>query len=555
MQATPQSARYMFVNSVKHIIVFLSLLPCFIALFAPAIGFSKPPQNSPNIILILADDQRWDSVGFMGQKNGQTPHLDQLAKEGYVFENAFVTSAICTPSRVSYFLGQYERKHGVNFNSGTAISQNAWKVAYPNLLKKAGYTTAYIGKNHVPIGADGYHSSHFKNSFDFWYAGHKHLGFYPKKRHPIFSNAKPDTQTEILSQGIQAFLNPTAHSNFYDSAETFIHSRESDKPFCLTISLNLPHSFSVSRMKQYPADDELYRTTYRDQLHTLPLPPFYLPKNECIHPKLPADLLFQDLRQASYDWVNSEDTLRERLVRTMQTITGIDQMIGTLRNTLNDQVLNENTIIIFTSDHGLQYGEFGLGGKALCYDTCLRVPLLIYDPRQKGGERLPHLAQSIDIAPTLLHLAGLTPPNTMQGESLLPLIRKQKVVWRQVAFGENLWSNQHGNPRCETVRTDQYRYIRYFQNDRHEKIHATDQSLANAYASSLTSSIQGEPIVYEELYHTAIDPYEATNLIHNKNYSDIAEELRNECEKLVRVAKGPLHHPPETISLNTIKQK
>ena len=291
-------------------------------------------------------------------------------------------------------------------------------------------------------------------------------------------------------------------------------------------------------MKQYPTDDELYRTTYRDQLHTLPLPPFYLPKNECKQPKLPADLLFQDLRQASYDWVNSEDTLRERLVRTMQTITGIDQMIGTLRNTLNEQGLNENTILIFTSDHGLQYGEFGLGGKALCYDTCLRVPLLIYDPRQAGGKRLPHLVQSIDIAPTLLHLAGLTPPDTMQGESLLPLIQEQNVVWRQVAFGENLWSNQHGNPRCETVRTDQYRYIRYFQNDRHEKIHATNQSLANAYANSLTASIHGEPIVYEELYHTAIDPYEAINLIHNKNYFDIAEELRSECEKLVRIARA-----------------
>ena len=352
----------------------------------------------------------------MGQKNGKTPHLDQLAKEGFVFENAFVTSAICTPSRVSYFLGQYERKHGVNFNSGTAISQNAWKTAYPNLLKIAGYTTAYIGKNHVPIGADGYHSGHFENSFDFCYAGHKHRILSQKTTSYILQCQTRHSNRNSLN-GIQAFLNPTAHSNFYDSAETFLHSRDLDKPFCLTISLNLPHSFSVSRMKQYPTDDELYRTTYRDQLHNLPLPPFYLPKNECKQPKLPADLLFQDLRQASYDWVNSEDTLRERLVRTMQTITGIDQMIGTLRNTLNDHGLNENTILIFTSDHGLQYGEFGLGGKALCYDTCLRVPLLIYDPRQAGGERLPHLVQSIDIAPTLLHLAGLTPQYHARRES------------------------------------------------------------------------------------------------------------------------------------------
>ena len=209
-------------DSGKHILASLRLISCLIALLIPTKSFSNPPKNPPNIIFILTDDQRWDSVGFMGQKNGKTPHLDQLAKEGYVFEKAFVTSAICTPSRVSYFLGQYERRHGVNFNSGTAISQHAWKAAYPTLLKKAGYTTAYIGKNHVPIGADGYHSGHFENSFDFWYAGHNHLGFYPKKRHPIFSNAEPDTQTEILSQGVQAFLNPTAHPNFYESAEAFL---------------------------------------------------------------------------------------------------------------------------------------------------------------------------------------------------------------------------------------------------------------------------------------------------------------------------------------------
>jgi arylsulfatase A-like enzyme len=509
-------------------------------------SYSDPAKNLPNIIFILTDDQRWDSVGFMGQKIGKTPHLDQLAKEGYVFENAFVTSAICTPSRVSYFLGQYERRHGVNFNSGTALSQHAWETAYPTLLKKAGYTTAYIGKNHVPIGETGYRSGHFETSFDFWYAGHNHLGFYPKQRHPIFSHAEHDTQTEILCQGVQAFLIPSAHRSFYESANVFLHHRNPTKPFCLTISLNLPHSFSVSRMKQKPTDNKLYRTSYRDQLHTQPLPPFYIPKNECNHPKLPADILFQDLRQSSYDWVNTEKTLREHLIRTMQTITGIDQMIGTLRNTLTEHGLNDNTILIFTSDHGLQNGEFGLGGKALCYDTCLRVPLLIYDPREPGGEQLPHLIQSIDIAPTLLHLAGITPPNTMQGKSLLPLIRKQKTAWRTAAFGENLWSNQHGNPRCETVRTEQYRYIRYFQNDRHEKIHASPQTIAQAYAHSLTASIQGEPIVFEELYHTAIDPYEATNLIHHADYAEIADHLRSQCAQLVLAAKGDLNQPPAT---------
>src|SRR5690554_4574285 len=146
-------------------------------------------SGRPNFIFILTDDQPYDYLGFTGNKVLQTPHLDQLAKDGVFFTNAYVTSAICTPSRVSILLSQYERKHGVNFNSGTSVATEAWEQSYPMVMRRAGYYTGYVGKNHSPVGDGGYESGLMEESFDFWYAGHGHLSFYPKERHRIFSHA------------------------------------------------------------------------------------------------------------------------------------------------------------------------------------------------------------------------------------------------------------------------------------------------------------------------------------------------------------------------------
>ncbi len=140
-------------------------------------------NKKPNIIFILTDDQQYGLLGCEGNEIVQTPHIDQLAKDGIRFSNAHITSAICTPSRVSILLSQYERKHGVNFNSGTSISDEAWAKSYPVLMREAGYYTGWIGKNHSPVGKGGYESGLMEKSFDYWYAGHGHIKFYPKEVH------------------------------------------------------------------------------------------------------------------------------------------------------------------------------------------------------------------------------------------------------------------------------------------------------------------------------------------------------------------------------------
>ena len=511
----------------------------------------------PNIIFLLTDDQRIDTLGCYGASIVNTPHIDRLAADGVLFENAFVTSAICTPSRVCYFLGQYERRHGVNFNSGTALAPEAWEESYPLLLRKAGYFTGYVGKNHVPIGARGYASGIIEHSFDFWYAAHQHLTFYPKRRHPIFRDARADTQIEILQEGAISFLDP--EHEFITGAEAFLKSRPADRPFCLSIAYNLPHAAGTSSMELLPSDPPVYRTLYRDRLVDIPLPPHYVAKAAIVEPKLPPDVLYAQFRQSSYDYVDTEAALRERMVREFQTVTGIDRMLGALRAKLSELELADNTVIVFASDHGIMHGEYGLGGKALNYEPCLRTPLIVLDPRlpaRHRGRRVSALALSIDIAPTLLELAGVDVPEMMQGRSLVPLLSGDAVGWRKSAFAENLWSTVFGNPRVESVRTAEWKYIRYFATDRSLFVssegpaaYGVTPAQAQAYRDWLTTSVRGLQPDYEELFHIASDPHESKNLAGDPRYEQRLQELRLECDRLVREAKGGLDTGPLTVPL------
>ncbi|MEM1109995.1 MAG: sulfatase-like hydrolase/transferase [Planctomycetota bacterium] len=518
----------------------------------------RDQASRPNLIFILTDDQRWDSLGFTGHPLAQTPNLDQLAADGVVFDQAFVTSAICTPSRFSIVLGQYERKHALNFNSGTALAPEAWAQSYPVLLREAGYFTGYVGKNHMPIGERGYYTGLIEKSFDHWYAGHHHIGFYPKEKHEVFDNAAPDTQAEIVSESALAFLDPGSNETFYDKAIDFLGKRPADQPFALSIAFNLPHGFSTQSMEQRPSDGDLYRTAYREYQDTLPLAPHYLARDDIESPKLPADVLLTDLRQKGYDWVDQPNTARERMIRVLQAVTGIDRMVGQLRAKLEELGIADNTVIIFSSDHGLFNGEHGLGGKSLCYETNLRVPMVVYDPRvsaEHRGVSRDDLVLSIDIAPTLLSLGDVSVPDSMQGRDLTPLLHGKDVVWRDAAFGENLWSTIFGNPRCETVRTAEYRYIRYFANDNRalrertppEKLYVVTDEIAERYAGWLTASIEGEPAVYEELFHIPTDPYEAHNLAGDPDHAVVLAEMRERCQQLVIEAKDGVDTPPLTL--------
>jgi arylsulfatase A-like enzyme len=524
--------------------------------FPAVIRGAQARAGRPNIVFILTDDQRWDSLGCYGNREVRTPHIDRLAADGVRFENAFVTSAICTPSRACYFLGQYERRHGINFNSGTSLAPAAWEKSYPVLLRDAGYFTGYVGKNHVPLGPKGYASGLMERSFDFWYAAHGHLSFYPKKPHAIFRQSKADTQPEIVSEGALSFL---GQGEFAAGAEAFLKRRPDDKPFCLSIAFNLPHRAGTGSMRQLATDPELYRSAYRDRASQYALPAHYTAKANIRNPKLPPDVLYAQHRQNSYNYVDTEAELREHIVRTYQTITGIDNVVGQLRARLSDLGLDKNTLIIFASDHGIMAGEYGLGGKALNYELCLRIPMIVMDPRlpaNRKGVTAPQLVQATDVAPTMLDAGGLRAPDTMQGSSLMPLLEGRSARWREYAFAENLWSTVFGNPRVESVRSARWKYIRYFATDRKlfdkaegEAAYRVSPAQAAAYERWLTASVRGLKPDYEELFDLAADPDEAVNLAADGSHASRLNQLRAECDRQVRFAKGPLDAKPLTLPL------
>ncbi|MGB5435718.1 MAG: sulfatase-like hydrolase/transferase [Maribacter sp.] len=510
-------------------------------------------SERPNFVFILTDDQPYGLLGVEGNEIVQTPSIDKLAKDGIRFTNAYITSAICTPSRVSILLSQYERKHGVNFNSGTSISDEAWRKSYPVLMGEAGYYTGWVGKNHSPIGEGGYESGLMEQSFDYWYAGHGHLTFYPKDRHKIFEDAQSDTQVEIIGEGVHDFLD---NESKLKGAQHFLEKRPKDKPFMLSINFNLPHGASTSTMQMRETDDAIYKTLYRDM--DIPLAKHYIAKADIKEPKLPADLLKVENRQTGYDYVDTPEAVKERYIRQLQAMTGIDRLIGNLRKTLKSMNLDSNTILIFTSDHGLFMGQFGLGGKALCYEVTTHVPLIIYDPkapRKAKGTTSDALVQSLDIAPTLLSKAGIRIPDSFQGKDLTALVQGGEVGIRNYVFTENLWSTQFGNPRCEAVQNKEWKYIRYYKNntfpalkkietakkmgiDPGKILYAVHDPDIAVYRDYVESPLEGEEPVYEELFNLKIDPDETTNLISNTQYKKQLETLQEEWSREIKSAKG-----------------
>lgn len=511
-------------------------------------------EKRPNIIFILTDDQAYGSMGCTGNPIVQTPNLDKLAEEGILFTNAHVTSAICTPSRVSIFLSQFERKHGVNFNSGTSVSPKAWDDAYPVRLRASGYYTGYVGKNHSPVGEGGYESGLMEQSFDYWYAGHGHLKFYPKEVHEIFAAAKSETQIEIINEGAQDFLADNEHQ--LDGALHFLDKRPPDQPFCLSVCFNLPHGAGTGSMLMKESDPEIYKSLYRDL--DIPLPENYMTREDISSPKLPSEIHHVEDRQTGYNYVDTPYAVKERITRVLQAMTGIDLLVRNLREQLEEEGLDKNTIIVFSSDHGLFFGQQGLGGKALCYEVCTHVPMIVYDPTQdkeSGDVNTGALVQSIDVAPTLLEMAGVEIPESYQGSSLLPLLRGEDVPFREYLFTENLWSTHFGNPRCESVQDQRWKYIRYYKNENisaravmatavemdipvNMMLYGVHDPQIAVYRGFIEAPLNGESAVYEELYDLLEDPGELNNLAGLSDYEAQLKNLRRAWHEQIRFARG-----------------
>ncbi len=468
---------------------FLSTISIITSTFIFPISFPDliTKSEKPNILFILTDDQRWDAISCMGNKILMTPHIDRLAREGTLFEQAFVTTSICMASRASIMTGVFERRHGCNFHSGD-LHPSIFAMSYPVLLRQSGYYTGFIGKMGFVVSKEKVKHSwnqleSFGNKEFDWWRGFPGQGEY----FPTEANGKHLTKI-IATQSIK-----------------FLNSCPSNKPFCLSISFKAPHAPFTP--------DPSYRNYYKNV--TIPSP---VTTDKKYFKRLPSCVQKIMQNGAVYDfakqWFSTPELYQKTVKDYYRLIMGVDEAIGEIREHLKKLKYDENTIIIFSSDNGFLMTEHGLVGKALLYEESIRVPLIIYDPRvpkSARGQRRNELVLNIDIAPTILSAAGVEIPEFMQGKNLMPLVWGEKIKWRKEIFCENLYKHKlRPYPLCEAVRTKRWKYICY-----------SDQ----------------KPIV-EELFDLKNDPLEIENLVNNKKYRQTLKSLRKRRDELLQQAKG-----------------
>jgi N-acetylglucosamine-6-sulfatase len=399
--------------------------------FVPAAAASLFAQRSNrprNLVLILSDDHRYDAMSCQGHPWIKTPNLDRLAQGGVLFENAFVTTALCSPSRASILTGQYVHSHGV-LDNVTALRSDL--PTFPQLLQKQGYRTALIGKWHM--GGD---SDDPRPGFDHW-VSFRGQGLY---NDPVLNiNGRRDKVPGYVSDLL------TSH------AIDFLRAN-SARPFMLYLSHKAVHA------DFFPA--ERHKNLYSSE--PIPYPNSYANTEENYRGK-PEWVRRQRNSWHGVDGMYNQRVNFEQFYRDYaRTLAGLDDSIGGVMEELKRLNLLEDTLVIYMGDNGFLFGEHGLIDKRTMYEPSIRVPMIAHCPSLfQGNRRLSGMALNLDICPTLLEAANTPAPMTVHGRSLLPLLRGQGA-WRTEFLYEYFWERDY--PQTPTViglRTDQYSYMHY----------------------------------------------------------------------------------------------
>ena len=454
-----------------------------------SVAFSQAGNRKPmNIIFILADDHRYDAMGFMNKIKGlQTPAMDRMAKEGVHIKNAFVSTALCSPSRASILTGQYAHTHTVVDNEA-ALPSNL--VFFPSYLQKSGYQTAFIGKWHM-----GNTDDQPQPGFDHWISFQGQGVYY----NPTFNiNGKRVKQPE--GSYITDLLT--------DYALEWLGKTNKNKPFFLYLSHKGVHA------EFYPA--KRHEGKYTDVPIVCP-PSMYLTATDSSkiygtvttpETKVNTRDIPNWVRAQRYSWhgvdymyhgtIKFDDFYR----RYLETLQAVDESVERIINWVVSQGLKDNTMIVYMGDNGFSFGEHGLIDKRHAYEESMRVPLLVWAPGMvKPNSVMEQIIMNVDLAPTFLDIAGIAKPKQMQGFSFADILRGKNDAWqRDKVFYEYYWEAAFPQtPTTFAIRTDRYKYIYY-------------------------NGIWD----INELYDLQADPYEMNNLVRDPAYQKTGMNLRTE---------------------------
>ncbi|MEK6288021.1 MAG: sulfatase [Acidobacteriota bacterium] len=466
--------------------LLLSLLLVFPSGLISRRPSGEASDSRPNIVFILIDDLRWDELGIAGHPFIKTPNIDRIAREGARFRNAFMTTPLCSPSRASFLTGQYAHTHGITDNVDRSAASHRL-ATFPLLLHQSGYETAFIGKWHM--GND----DSPRPGFDRW-VSFKGQGTY----------LDPDINDDGKAVKPSGYI--TDILNGY--AVEFI-KRGHDKPFLIYLAHKAVHpevtqnndgSVNVADAELFiPA--ERHRNLYAGR--TVPRRPNY---NRAPEGKPALQRQIGNLPPLGAN----TGTRDEAILGRQRSLMAIEDGVGEIFKALKETGQLDKTVIVFASDNGYFYGEHGLSvERRLAYEESIRMPLLVRYPRMiKAGMVRNEFALNIDLAPTLLSIAGVPVPGNMQGRSLVPLLKSEKIKWRDSFLIE--YHSDRVFPRIvqmgyKAVRTGRWKYIHYLE-------------------------LKG----MDELYDLKTDPYEMKNLINQPGSEKALGGMQKEMDRLLR---------------------
>jgi len=436
----------------------------------------KRRNKKPNVLVFFTDQQRWDTTGVHGNPLGLTPNFDRTALRGTHLYNAFTPQPVCAPARSCFQTGQYATTTGV-WRNLLAIRENA--VTLATCFNEAGYDTGYIGKWHLGGVEPGLFDwkkqqpvpKNRRGGYDFWLAVDL-PEFASDEYHTVLFDARGE-KVRLPGYRVDAYA---------DAALRFI-AQERDKPFFLFLSFLEPHH--QNHRDAFAAPDG-YETLYAGKW----MPP--------------------DLQALG-------GTAAGDLPGYCGMVKRLDEAYGRLLDVLRSRDELDDTIVMFTSDHGNHFRPRNAEYTRSCHERSIRIPAALQGPGFDGGGRIPELVSIVDFAPTLLDAAGIRIPASMQGRSFLPLVRKRETAWPQEILVQ-ISEDSVGR----ALRTKRWKY----------GVTAKDLSGMDHPASDR----------YEEtfLYDLGSDPYELKNLVAFSSHDGVRERLRKRLvDKMVEAGERP----------------
>lgn len=490
-------------------------MKCAFLLVLFALGFNSVAQEKsrPNIIVILTDDHAVQSIGAYGSKYGATPNLDRLAKQGAVFNRAFVANSICGPSRAILLTGKYSHANGFKDNHDKF---DASQDIFLKRLQASGFQTAWIGK---------WHLLSYPQGFDYWNILPGQGQYY----NPSFINMQGDTSR------VEGYCTDVTT----DLTLKWLNDRDRDKPFLVVVGQKAPHRTWMPDIQDLGKFDKTI----------FPLPSNFYDAYENRIAAAMQDMSVEKTMKIGYDLkmksdpdnlasaflarMNSEqkrrwnayydpiekDFLKQNLTgkaltewkfqRYMRdyysTTLSLDRNIGKILDYLDQNDLAKNTIVVYTSDQGFYLGEHGWFDKRFMYEESMRTPLIIRYPGViKPGTVSNQMISNVDFAPTFLDAAGVDIPKEIQGRSMMPLLRNNKASIRNSAYYHFYeYPGEHSVLKHFGIRTARYKLIRFYDHKN-----------------------------FWELYDLQKDPHEMKNLYGQKKYETITLDLKKQLRQL-----------------------